>query len=155
VNLTGGVMVCRRVRRREPLSDVLSYLVPYGQVSVFTTQVTEVADHEHFISFVLFEISFVFFTSSLVLFAILTVFFSIPSVVFSIPSVVFASSSVVFAISPMFSAIATLAFAESGWTTVQRKVGNWMGGLRTPFVLNSRLPSLSYDHLDLLVYQTI
>ena len=134
-------MVCRRVRRREPLSNVLLYLVPYGQVSVFTTQVMEVADHEHFISSMLFEISFVFFTMSLVLFAISSVFFSIPYVVV--------------AISPMFPAIATLAFAESGWITIQRKVGKWKGGLRTLFVLNSRFPSLSYDHPDLLVYQTI
>jgi hypothetical protein len=104
-------MVSRRVRRREPLSNVLFYLVPYGQILVFTTQVMEVADHEHFISFTLFEISVVFFTMSLVLSAISSVFFSIPSVVF-------ASTSVVFAISPMLPVIATLAFAESGWTTV-------------------------------------
>ena len=30
-----------------------------------------------------------------------------------------------------------------------------MGSLRTLFVLNSRLESLSYDHPDLLVYQII
>ena len=69
-------MVCRRVRRREPLSDVLFYLVPCGQVSVFTMQVMEVADHEHFISSMLFEISFVFL-HVVVLFAISSVFFSI------------------------------------------------------------------------------
>ena len=79
-------------------------------------QVTEVADHEHFIS---------------------SVFFSIPSVVFVILP------------------IATLAFAESGWTTIQRKVGNWMGSLLALFVLNSRLVSLSYGHPDLLPYQII
>jgi hypothetical protein len=30
-----------------------------------------------------------------------------------------------------------------------------MRGLRTLFVLNRHLPSLSYDHPDLLVYQII
>jgi hypothetical protein len=30
-----------------------------------------------------------------------------------------------------------------------------MGGLRTPFVLNSRVESLNYDHPDHLVYQTV
>ena len=115
--------------------------------SVFTSRWEEV-DYEHFISSVLFEISFVFFTMSLVLFAISSVFFSIPSVVF-------ASSSVVFANSPILPTIAKLAFAESGWTTTQHKVGNWMGSLRTLFVLNSRLEGLSYDHPDLLVYQII
>jgi hypothetical protein len=83
-------------------------------------QVMEEADHEHFISSMLFAISFVLFATS-----------------------------------PMLPAIATLAFAESGWTTVQRKVGNWTRGLRTLFVLNRHLPSLSYDHPDFLVYQTI
>ena len=72
-------------------------------VSVFARQVMEVADHEHFISSMLFEISFVLFTMSLVLIAISSVFFSIPSVVF-------ASSSVAFATSPILPAMATLAF---------------------------------------------
>jgi hypothetical protein len=101
---------------------------------VTTLRVMEVADHEHFISSILFAISFV---------------------CFSAPSAFFASSSVFFASSPMFPAIATLAFAESGWTTVQRKVGNSMRGLRTLFVLNSRLQGLSYSHPDLLPYQVI
>jgi hypothetical protein len=87
---------------------------------VITVQVMEAADHEHFISSMLFSISPVFFI-----------------------------------ISPMFPAIATLAFAESAWTTVQREVGNYIGALRTLFVLNRHLPNLSYDHPDLLVYQTI
>ena len=75
----------------------------------------KVADYEHFISSMLFEIWFVFFTMSLVFFAISSVFFSIPSVVFE-------TFSVVFVISPMLPAIVALAFAESGWTTIQRKV---------------------------------
>ena len=49
----------------------------------------------------------------------------------------------------------TLAFAESDWTTIQREVGNLMGGLLTFFVLYSCLVNLSYDHPDFLVYQTI
>ena len=101
----------------------------------------EVADHEHFIWSMLFEISFVLFIISLVLIAISSVFFSI--------------TSVVFATSPILSAMVTLAFAESGWTTIQRKAGNLRGGLLTFFVLHSRLVNLSYDHPDLLVYQTI
>ena len=68
---------------------------------VFTSRWEE-EYYEHFISSMLFEISFVLFTIS-------SVFFSIPSVVFTI--------------SPMLPTIAALAFAESGWTTVQRKVG--------------------------------
>jgi hypothetical protein len=120
-------MVYRRVGRREPLSNILFDLVPCNQILVFTVQVMEEADHEHFISSMLFAIS--------------PVFVSIPLVFF--------------AISPMFPAIATLAFAESAWTTVQRKVGNYIGGLRTLLVLNCHLPNLSYDHPDLLVYQTI
>ena len=129
----------------------------------------EVEEHEHFISsmsfkisFVLFAISFVFFIMSLVLTTISSVFFSIPSavfasspVVFSIPSAVFASSPVVFATSPIFPAMVTLAFAESGWKTIRRKVGNLMGGLLTFFVLFSRRVNLSYGHLDLLPYQII
>jgi hypothetical protein len=55
----------------------------------------------------------------------------------------------------MLPVIITLAFAESGWRTVQHKVRNWMRDLRTLFVLNRDLPSLSYDHPDLLVYQII
>jgi hypothetical protein len=74
---------------------------------------------------------------------------------FAISYVLFAISSVFSAIPFMLPVIATLAFVESGWTTVQHKVRNWMGGLRTLFVLNSRLPSLSYDHPDLLPYQII
>ena len=89
----------------------------------------------------LFEISLVFFTMSLVLFAISSVFFSIPSVVFPI--------------SPMLPIIATLAFAESGWTTIQWEVGSWMGSLRTLFVLNSRLIGVSHSHRDLLQHQII
>jgi hypothetical protein len=54
----------------------------------------------------------------------------------------------------MLPAIDVLAFAESGWKTIQRKVRNQMSA-RTLFVLNSRLPSLSYDHPDLLVYQMV
>ena len=118
-------MVRRWVWRGEPLYNFLFYLIPYSHVSAFAIQVMEVEDHEHFISSMLFEISFVFF-------------------------------SVCFASSLIFTEIATLAFAESGGTTVrQRKLVNWMGGLRTLFVFNSRLGSLSYDHPDLLVYQII
>ena len=89
-------------------------------VSVFARQVMEVADHEHFISSMLFEISFVLFTMSLVLIAISSVFFSIPSVVF-------ASSSVAFATSPILPAMATLAFSESGWTTISAQSGKLDG----------------------------
>ena len=41
--------------------------------------------------------------------------------------------------------------------TIQRKleVGNKMSCLLTLFLLNSHLPSLSYDHPHLLVYQVI
>jgi hypothetical protein len=53
-------------------------------------QVMEEADHEHFISSMLVAISSVFFLIS----------------------------SVFFATSPMLLVIATLAFAESGWTTL-------------------------------------
>ena len=49
VDLTRGVVVCRRIWRREPFSNVLFYLVPYGRVSVIVVQVMEV-DYEHFIS---------------------------------------------------------------------------------------------------------
>src|ERR1700677_2561169 len=104
-------------------------------------QAMEVEDHEHFISSMLFAISFVLF--------------AISSVFFSIPSVFFASSSVFFATLPMLLAIATLAFVESGRTTVQCKVGNRVCGLRTLFVLDSRLQSLSYGHPHLLPYQII
>jgi hypothetical protein len=90
-------------------------------------QVIDVADHEHFIISMLSAISSAFFTSS----------------------------SVFSAISSIFPAMATLAFAESGWIIIQRKVGNWMGGLYTFIMFNRRPPSLSYDHPDLLVYQTI
>jgi hypothetical protein len=83
-------------------------------------QVMEDADHEHFIS-----------------------------------SMLFAISSVFSEISPILLVIATFAFAESAWATVQRKERNWMRGLRTLFVLNRHLPNLSYDHPDLLVYQII
>jgi hypothetical protein len=58
-------------------------------------------------------------------------------------------------ISSTLFAIATLAFAESGQTTIQRKVGNRIGGLRTLFVFYSRLQIMSYGHLHLLPYQTI
>jgi hypothetical protein len=49
----------------------------------------------------------------------------------------------------------TLAFAEAGWTTAQRKKGNRMSILRTPFMLNSRLDTLNCGHPDRLEYQTI
>ena len=117
--------------------------------------VTEVEDHEHFISSMLFEISFVLFTISVVLFTMSLVLIAISSVFFSIPSVVFASSSMVFATSPILLAMATFALAESGWTTIRREVGNLMGGFLTFFVLHSRLVCLRYDHPDLLVYQII
>ena len=45
-----GVVVCRRVRRREPSPDVLFYLVPCDQVSVLITQTMEVTHYGHFIS---------------------------------------------------------------------------------------------------------
>ena len=50
VDLARPVVVCRRVRRREPFSNFLLDLVPCSQVSVSTTRVMEVADHEHVIS---------------------------------------------------------------------------------------------------------
>ena len=96
MDVTGSVVVCRRVRRREPFSDVLLYLVPCGRVSVSDMQEMEGSDYEHFISSMLFAISFV----------------------------LFASSSVLFTILPMLLAISTLAFLASGWTRFQRKVGN-------------------------------
>ena len=94
-------------------------------------QVIEVADHEHFISSMLFAIWSVFL------------------------SAFFASSSVFFATSLILPAMVTLVFAKSGWKMTRRKVGSLMGGLLTFFVLNSRLVNLSYNHPDLLVYQTI
>jgi hypothetical protein len=45
-----GVVICRGVRRREPSSDVLLYLVPCGRISALTIQTMEVTHHEHFIS---------------------------------------------------------------------------------------------------------
>ncbi len=56
VDLTRGVVIRRWVRRREPFSDIQPFLIPCGRVSVFTTQGMEVADYEHFISFILFAI---------------------------------------------------------------------------------------------------
>jgi hypothetical protein len=50
VDLARGVVVCRRVWRREPFPNVLIYLVPCGRVSICTMQPMEVSDHEHFIS---------------------------------------------------------------------------------------------------------
>jgi hypothetical protein len=50
VDSARGVVVCRRVRRREPSSDVLLYLAPCGRASVLTIQTMEVAHHGHFIS---------------------------------------------------------------------------------------------------------
>ena len=57
----------------------------------------------------------------------------------------------------MLPTTSTLAFAKSEWATIQRKleVGNRMDCLLTLFLFNSRLPSLSYDHPHLLVYQAI
>ena len=46
------------------------------------------------------------------------------------------------------SSMMSLASLTSGRTTVQRKVGNWPDGLRTPH-------SLSYGHRDVLLYQAI
>jgi hypothetical protein len=45
-----GVVICRWVRRREPSSDLLLYLVPYSRVSALTIQAMEVAQYGHFIS---------------------------------------------------------------------------------------------------------
>ena len=45
-----GIVVCRRVRRREPSPDVLFYLVPCNRVSVLIIQATEVTHYGHFIS---------------------------------------------------------------------------------------------------------
>jgi hypothetical protein len=65
-------------------------------------------------------------------------------------------------ISSMFSAtlsnllaITTLAFLASVRTMVQRKVMTWLNCLRTVFVHNSLLHSLSHGHLELLLYQDI
>ena len=57
VDPTSGVVVCRRVRRGEPLLNLLLYLVPCGRVSAYTIQVMEVADHKHVI-FSILSISF-------------------------------------------------------------------------------------------------
>ena len=43
-----GIVVYRRVRGREPLSNLLLYLVPCGRISVFAIQLME-GDHEHVI----------------------------------------------------------------------------------------------------------
>jgi hypothetical protein len=117
-------MVCRRVRRREPFSNILCHLDPCGKFSVFTMQVIEVADPEHFISsmfgilfvlltisLVLFIISLVLFTTSLVLFNISLVLFTISLVLFAISSVFSSIPSVLSATSPMMLAIGTLDFA--------------------------------------------
>ena len=64
VDLAGGVVIRRRVRRREPLSNILLYLVPCGHVSVFTRQEMEVAYHEHVISSILFVIATLAFLAS-------------------------------------------------------------------------------------------
>jgi hypothetical protein len=64
VDVAGGVVVCGRVRRREPFSNVLLDLVPYGQVSVFTMQAMEVADHQQVISSILFVIATLAFLAS-------------------------------------------------------------------------------------------
>ena len=54
-----------------------------------------------------------------------------------------------------FLAITVLAFLASVWKMVQRKVMTWLNGLRTVFVHNSFLHSLSHGHLELLPYQII
>ena len=64
VDVARGVVVCRRVRRGEPFSNVLFYLIPCGRVSVFTMQAMEVADHEHVISSILFAIATLAFLAS-------------------------------------------------------------------------------------------
>ena len=64
VDLARGVVICRRVRWREPFSNILFYLVPCGRVSVFTTQAMEVADYEHLISSMLFAIAMLTFLES-------------------------------------------------------------------------------------------
>jgi hypothetical protein len=49
VDLTGGVVVRRWVRWREPLSNILFYLVPCDRVSVLKAREMEAADHKHVI----------------------------------------------------------------------------------------------------------
>jgi hypothetical protein len=56
VDFTSGVMVCRRVRRGEPFPDVLFYQLPCCRISDFTTHAIDGADHEHFISYMLFAV---------------------------------------------------------------------------------------------------
>ncbi len=58
-------------------------------------------------------------------------------------------------ISSTLFAMAMLALLASKQTMVQRKVSDWSERLRTVFVLNSGLHSLSYGHPDLHLYQAI
>jgi hypothetical protein len=51
------VVVYRRVWRREPLSNLLLYLVPYSRDSVFIMEEMKIKYYEHFISSTLFAIS--------------------------------------------------------------------------------------------------
>jgi hypothetical protein len=45
-----GVVICRWVRRREPSSDLLLYVVPCGQVLALTIQTVGVRHYGHLIS---------------------------------------------------------------------------------------------------------
>ena len=57
VDVARGVVVYRRVRRREPFANVLLYLVPCSRVSVFIRQAVEITKHEHVISFVIVNLA--------------------------------------------------------------------------------------------------
>jgi hypothetical protein len=54
------VVVCRLVRRREPLSNLLLYLVPYNRDSVIIMKAMKIKNYEHFISSTLFVSSSTF-----------------------------------------------------------------------------------------------
>ena len=63
VDLARGIVVCRRVRRREPFSNLLFYLEPYGRVSGFIMQ-GMILFYEHFISSMLFTMTSLAFLAS-------------------------------------------------------------------------------------------
>ena len=62
-----GIVVYRRVRWREPLSNLLLYLDPCGRVSVFI-KAMKLEYYKHFISSTLFAISSTFLAIALLAF---------------------------------------------------------------------------------------
>ena len=59
VGLARNVVICGRVRRREPVVNVLFHLCPYTEDSVFTTEAMRVGYYRHFSSSTSFEICFI------------------------------------------------------------------------------------------------